>query len=152
MRERADGKARRTCRPPRSIERGTMICAIASLDRASPKTGSLAGKKLIFFNFSTTRAVLGYTKAWRSSAGHLGLLRRATFGHEIGNEARLSKCSDVNFGRPIPSLETAGRAIALRDGLHRVPPQLRVVAGDAHRHVAADIDGDGGDIAVRIRK
>src|SRR4249920_2602110 len=97
MRERADGKARRTCRPPRSTERGTMICAMASLDRASPKTGSLAGKKLIFSTFQLYRSAdgadqpLGYTKAWRSSAGRLGLLRLASFDDEIGDEARLSK-------------------------------------------------------------
>src|ERR1700687_1803211 len=95
---------------------------------------------------------LRYTKAWRSSAGRLSPLRPTTFGDEIGDEARLCKCSDVNLGRPILGLETAGRAIALRDGLHRVPPQLRVVTGDPHCHVAADIDRDGRDIAVRIRK
>src|ERR1700739_4847586 len=47
IRERADGSARRTCRPPRSTERGTITWVIASLERASPKAGSLAGKKLI---------------------------------------------------------------------------------------------------------
>src|SRR5437773_434800 len=92
---------------------------------------------------------LRYTKAWRSSAGRLGLLRLASLGDEIGDEARLGKCSDVNLGRPILGLETAGLAIALRDGLDRLPPQLRVVAGDPHGHVAADIDRNRSDIAVR---
>src|SRR5271155_2992495 len=46
MRERADGSARCTWKPPRSTVRGTISCSMASLACASPKAGSLAGKKL----------------------------------------------------------------------------------------------------------
>src|SRR5580700_1631079 len=47
MRERPDGSARCTWKPPRSTERGTMTCSMASLDCASPRLGSLPGKKLM---------------------------------------------------------------------------------------------------------
>src|SRR5579862_321449 len=47
MRARAEGKARCTSKSPRSTVRGTMICSIASLARASPSAGSLPGKKLM---------------------------------------------------------------------------------------------------------
>src|SRR5271169_5319547 len=46
-RARAEGKARCTSKSPRSTVRGTMICSIASLARASPSAGSLPGKKLM---------------------------------------------------------------------------------------------------------
>src|SRR4029077_13156466 len=79
-----------------------------------------------FFNY-TDRPIeadlsLGYTKVWRSSAGRFGLLRLTSFGDEIGDEARLGKCSDVNLGRPILCLEAARLGIALRDRLHPPPP------------------------------
>src|SRR4029077_2215618 len=47
MRERPDGSARCTWKPPRSTVRGTITCSTASLDGASPRLGSLPGKKLM---------------------------------------------------------------------------------------------------------
>src|SRR5579862_1326856 len=47
MRERAEGRARCTWKPPRSTERGTITCSMTSLARASPGAGSLPGKKLM---------------------------------------------------------------------------------------------------------
>src|SRR5215471_11883417 len=47
MRDCADGRARCTCRPPRSTERGTTIWAMLSLAAALPGSGSFAGKKLM---------------------------------------------------------------------------------------------------------
>ena len=41
---RPDGSARRTGKPPRSTERGTITCSMASLECASPRLGSLPGK------------------------------------------------------------------------------------------------------------
>src|SRR5215470_14717377 len=47
MRRRADGNARRTVSPPRSTVRGTIAMSMASQLNASPRIGSLAGKKLM---------------------------------------------------------------------------------------------------------
>src|SRR5579862_2525038 len=82
-------------------------------------------------------------RLWQSLA-----LLFARFGsrHQFGDEARLGKGSDVDLRRPIFGLETAGPAIALRDGLHRMLPQALVIGGKAHRHMTADIDRNCGDI------
>ena len=48
----AEGNARCTRKSPRSIERGTITCSIASLARASPRAGSLPGKKLMVVHYS----------------------------------------------------------------------------------------------------
>src|SRR5262249_47726254 len=47
MRRCADGSARRTEKPPRSLVRGTITRSIASQAWASPGTGALPGKKLM---------------------------------------------------------------------------------------------------------
>src|ERR1700728_3530615 len=47
VRERADGSARWTWKSPRSTVRGTITCSMASAACASPRSGSLPGKKLM---------------------------------------------------------------------------------------------------------
>src|SRR5271168_1902509 len=102
MRERADGSARCTWKPPRSTERGTITWAMASAARASPKAGSLAGKKLMRHHPPATAG-----GQWRSAFG-LASLWTFGFGHEVGDEARLSEGGNMDFGRPILGRETAG--------------------------------------------
>src|SRR5271167_2632774 len=109
MRERADGSARCTWKPPRSTERGTMTWAMASTARASPKAGSLAGKKLM--RHHPPAAARGQ---WRSALGLIALR------DQIRDEARLSESGNMDFGCPILGRETAGLAVALGDGLHRM--------------------------------
>src|ERR1051326_4453291 len=55
MRRRAEGSARRTVSPPRSTVRGTIAMSIASQLNASPRTGSLAGKKLMADSWAVLR-------------------------------------------------------------------------------------------------
>src|SRR5690348_12840802 len=151
MRERADGSARRTCNPPRSTVRGTTICAIASLEGSSPNVGSLAGKKLMARPPSVTRT-LRYINCKPTSARRL--LAFGCFGSldELSDKPGLGECRDVNLRRPVSGLEAASLAITLRDRLHGMAAGPLVVAGDPHRHVAADIDRNGGDIAACIRE
>src|SRR6516165_7694856 len=78
--------------------------------------------------------------------------RYASSGDQLGDKARLRECRDVDLGRPISGLEGAGPAVTPRNRLHRVPADALVVARNAHRHVASDIDRNGGDVAGRVRE
>src|SRR5271169_1111432 len=148
MRERADGSARCTLKPPRSTERGTITCAMTSLERASPKAGSLAGKKLMR-QTSSSRA---WERAMPPSGLESRLPPRLCLRHQLGDKARLREGRGVDLGRPIHRLETAGLAVALGDGLHRMLSQPLIVGRNAHGHVAADIDRNRGDIAAGVRE
>src|SRR3974390_2762449 len=143
MRERAEGSARRTCKPPRSTVRGTTMCAIASLDGASPNVGSLAGKKLIASRtgWSEDRPYVTPVRAQRLPATLPFCYFRS--GDKLGDKSRLRKCRDMNLGRPIPGFEAASLAVTLRNGCDRVPAGTLVVARYSQRHVAADIDRNG---------
>src|ERR1700746_523337 len=150
MRERAEGSARRTCNPPRSTVRGTTMCAIASLDGASPNVGSLAGKKLIASPIGSGEDCPYATPVADPRLPAALPVCYVRSLDKLGDKAWLREGCDVNLRRPIFGPEAAGLAITLCDGGDRVPADPLVVARDSHCHVAADIDRNGGDIAARV--
>src|ERR1700733_3958252 len=124
-----------------------MTCAMASLGPASPKVGSLAGKKLMTWPHARLQ---DHILEVSYDSRHSRFCALSSLGHGIGDKARLSKRGDMDFRRPVHRLETAGLAVARDDRFHRMLTQPFIVAGKTHRHVAADIGGDRGDIAACI--
>src|ERR1700674_5925236 len=137
----ADGKARRTSRPPMSAVRGTMMWAIASQAGASPAAGSLAGKKLIWL-----RPILGAImprgtmapRARRFRSGRRGL------GLAGGGFCRLADTGRFHHEIVMPAIERHRHAEFLRLGLGVASGKI-----DDERVLHAE-HGVGGEIGIAL--
>src|SRR5579862_4890390 len=88
----------------------------------------------------------------QSVAGSARRADLARLAHRFGNKAREREGRSVNLRRPVFGREAARLAVARCYGFCRRLPQGLIIGRPAHRHVAADISRDRGDVTASVRE